>query len=548
MATKIASCSQAGLSHCQGDTSGPVIELSIGDALRVAAENWGNRIALVEGTQITEARRQWSFEQLYADASLVARALLARFSPGEHVAIWSPNRPEWVLLEFGAALAGITLVTVNPAYLPKELVYVLKRSNAAGIVLCPEYRGRDLIAVLNEVKADIPDVREVISLADWSAFLDSGDSTRSLPKVSPDDVAQIQYTSGTTGFPKGAELTHRGLVNNGRFYADVIGANAEDVWVNPMPMFHTAGCGLATLGALQTGGMHVLPAGFDPGLMLDLIEAYRGTLVLSVPTMLIRMLDHPGAKDRDLSSWRLATLGGAPVPPELVHRAVTDFNIDVAIGFGQTESSPYITHTLPRDSNPQWIDTVGRPLPQTEVKIVDPATGETVPIGVTGEVCAKSICVMKGYFGDLKATAQAIDTQGWLHTGDLGSLDAQGYLRIQGRIKDMIIRGGENIYPREIEDVLCTHPGVSLASIIGVPDAQWGEVVVAFVQPRQGCKLSSDELSEFCRARLASYKTPRVWRFVDRFPQTASGKIQKFVLRDEYMASTGHGQSSQEGR
>jgi fatty-acyl-CoA synthase len=537
MATRVESCTQAVLSHCQGNTSEPVTELSIGDVLRLAADKWGDRIALAEGIPITDSPRQWSFGQLYDEACLVARALLARFSPGERVAIWSPNCPEWALLEFGAALAGVTLVTVNPAYLPKELAYVLRQSNATGIVLCPEYRGRDFTGMLSEIKADIPAVREVISLADWPAFLDSGKSARSLPKVSPGDVAQIQYTSGTTGFPKGAELTHRGLVNNGRFYANVIGANADDIWINPMPMFHTAGCGLATLGALQTGGTHVLPAGFDPGLMLDLIEAWRGTLVLCVPTMLVRMLDQSGDRDRDLSSWRLATLGGAPVPPELVRRAITEFDIDVAIGFGQTESSPYISHTLPRDPNPQWIDTVGRPLPQTEIKIVDPDSGETVPIGAIGEVCSKSICVMKGYFGNLKATTETIDAQGWLHTGDLGSLDAQGYLRIHGRIKDMIIRGGENIYPREVEDVLCIHPGVTQASIVGVPDAEWGEVVVAFVQLRPGCNVSSDELSEFCRERLASYKTPRIWRFVDHFPQTASGKIQKFVLRNDFMAS-----------
>ena len=541
MATTVASYPQAEPSHSQGDTSAPVTELSIGDALRLAANTWGNRIALVEGTQIANAYRQWSFEHLYDEACQVARALLARFSPGERVAIWSANCPEWVLLEFGAALAGITLVTANPAYLAKELAYVLRRSNATGIVLRPEYRGRDCFAVLSEIKADIPNLREVISLSDWSAFLDTGRSTRALPDVSPDDVAQIQFTSGTTGFPKGAELTHRGLVNNSRFYATVIGANATDIWINPMPLFHTAGCGLGTLGALQTGGMHILPPGFDPGLMLDLLEAHRGTLVLCVPTMLIRMLDQPGAKDRDLVSWRLTTLGGAPVPPELVRRAAAEFDIDIAIGFGQTESSPYITHTLPSDPNPHWVDTVGRPLPQTEVKIIDPATGEIVPIGVIGEVCAKSICVMKGYLGDPQATAKAIDARGWLHTGDLGSLDAQGYLRIHGRSKDMIIRGGENIYPREIEDVLYTHPGVAHAAIVGVPDAEWGEVVVAFIQLRPDYHLSSDELSEFCRARLASYKAPRVWRFVDHFPQTASGKIQKFVLREEFMASTGHG-------
>jgi fatty-acyl-CoA synthase len=537
METKVGSLPQAGLSHCQGDTGEPVLEQSIGDALRLAADTWGDRIALVEGTQITESGRQWSFTQLNEEAHLVARALLSRFSPRDRVAVWSANCPEWVLLEFGSALAGITLVTVNPAYVAKELAYVLRQCNAAGIVTYPEYRGRDFRAIIEEITADIPSVREVISLADWASFLASGESDRSLPSVSPDDVAQLQYTSGTTGFPKGAELTHRGLVNNSRFYANVIGADAKDVWINAMPMFHTAGCGLVTLGALQTGGMHVLPPGFDPELMLDLFETYRGTLMLSVPTMLIRILDQPDAKDRDLASWRLTTLGGAPVPHALARRALTELNVDVAIGFGQTESSPYITHTLPQDPHPKWIETVGRPLPQTEVKVVNSETGETVPVGVIGEACTRGICVMKGYFGDLKATAEAIDARGWLHTGDLGSMDAQGYLRIHGRIKDMIIRGGENIYPREVEDVLYTHPGVAHASIVGVPDPEWGEVVVAFVQPRTGHDLSSHELTEFCRARLAAYKTPRLWRFVDQFPQTASGKIQKFVLRDEFIAS-----------
>jgi fatty-acyl-CoA synthase len=424
---------------------------------------------------------------------------------------------------------------VNPAYVAKELAYVLGQCNAAGIVICPEYRGRDFRTTIEEIKADIPGVREVISLADWASFLASGENNGSLPSVSPDDIAQVQYTSGTTGFPKGAELTHRGLVNNSRFYANVIGADAQDVWINPMPMFHTAGCGLVTLGALQTGGMHVLPPGFDAELMLDLIETHRGTLMLSVPTMLIRMLDQRGAIDRDLTSWRLTTLGGASVPPELVRRTISEFHVDVAIGFGQTESSPYITHTLPHDPQSKWIDTVGRPLPQTEVKVVDRETGETVPIDVIGEICARSVCVMKGYFGDPKATAEAVDAEGWLHTGDLGSMDAQGYLRIHGRIKDMIIRGGENIYPREVEDVLYTHPAVAHASIVGVPDLELGEIVVAFVQPKPNHRLNTQELSEFCRARLAAYKTPLIWHFVEQFPQTTSGKIQKFVLRDEYI-------------
>jgi fatty-acyl-CoA synthase len=279
---------------------------------------------------------------------------------------------------FGAALAGVTLVTVNPAYLDKELTFVLKQSKASGIFVQPTYRQRDLLSIVDQVRSELPQLREVIPLSCWSDFLLSG-ASQALPPVAPSDVAQIQYTSGTTGFPKGARLTHRNLANNGRFYARTIGTGPGDIWVNPMPMFHTAGCGLVTLGALQTGGAHVLPTEFDPNLMLHLLETERGTITLSVPTMLIRMLDQPGISGRNLASRRLATLGGAPVPPELVRRAQTEIGLKVAIGFGQTEASPYLTHTLPDDPHPDWISTVGRPMPQTEVKIIDPDTGDTVP-------------------------------------------------------------------------------------------------------------------------------------------------------------------------
>jgi fatty-acyl-CoA synthase len=270
--------------------------------------------------------------------------------------------------------------------------------------------------------------------------------------------------------------------------------------------------------------------------MLGLFEAERGTLMLSVPTMLIRMLDHPDAATRDLSSWRMTTLGGAPVPPELVRRAQTEFGVKVAIGFGQTEASPYITHTYPDDPHPDWISTVGKPLPQTEVKVIDPHTGDTVPVDTIGEILTRGYCVMTGYFNEPDATAKALDADGWLHTGDLGSMDSGGYCRIQGRLKDMIIRGGENIYPREIEDVLFTHPALAGASVVGIPDQEWGEVVGAFVQLKPEHKATEEELIAFCRQHLAFFKVPRIWRFVDQFPHTASGKIRKFVLRDEYHA------------
>jgi len=270
--------------------------------------------------------------------------------------------------------------------------------------------------------------------------------------------------------------------------------------------------------------------------MLHLLETERGTITLSVPTMLIRMLDQPDISGRNLASWRLATLGGAPVPPELVRRAQTEIGLKVAIGFGQTEASPYLTHTLPDDPHPDWISTVGRPMPQTEVKIVDPDTGDTVPVDTVGEICARGYSVMKDYFDNPDATAKAINSDGWLLTGDLGSMDRLGYCRVQGRLKDMIIRGGENVYPREIEDVLFTHPAVSGVSVVGIPDQEWGEVVVAFVQLKPTLTTNEEELARFCRQHLASYKIPRIWKFVDQFPQTASSKIQKFELRKQYLA------------
>ncbi|MFN8633008.1 MAG: AMP-binding protein [Chloroflexota bacterium] len=520
-------------SYWPADTSEPLLETTVGDALRLSAARWPTRDALVFGTPDPTTRRRWTFAALLADAERVARTLLGRFQPGEHVAVWAPNCPEWVLLEFGAALAGLTLVTVNPAYLAAELTYVLRQSQAVGLFVAPEYRGRSLLTVAQEAGGDLPLLREVVSLADWNAFVEVGDLHQALPRVSPDDVAQIQYTSGTTGFPKGALLHHRGLTNNGRLYARRIGGSASDVWLNVMPLFHTAGCVLVTLGALQVGATHVLLPGFDPGLMLELAETERATNFGGVPTMLVALLEHPDFGRRDLSSLRSVGTGGAPVPVELMRRIEATLGVPVNIGYGQTEASPYITHTRLDDDEADRLGTVGRPLPQTEVKIVDPATGETVPTGTVGEVCTRGYLVMRGYFDDPEATAAAIDDDGWLHTGDLGLMDARGYCRIEGRLKEMIIQGGENIYPREIEAVLFAHPAVGDVAVVGIPDQRWGEVVAAFVRPAPGETPTEADLFAYCRQQLASYKTPRLWRFVEQFPQTASGKIQKFVLREQ---------------
>ncbi|GAA0844442.1 class I adenylate-forming enzyme family protein [Streptosporangium amethystogenes subsp. fukuiense] len=526
------------------------VDSTIGDALIRAASRWGGRTALVEGV-VGEHARRWTFEELLEDSIRVARALLRRFSPGERLAVWAGNGPEWIQLEFGAALAGLTLVTVNPAFRQAELSYVLEQSRASGIVVQPRYRSTELLPMADAVR-DGTQVREVISLGDWDEFRAAESGARDgLPHVAPRDPAQIQYTSGTTGRPKGALLSHRGLVANGRRYATVAGAHPNDVWVNPMPLFHTAGCGLVTLGALQTGGCHVIPAGFDADLMLDLFEAERGTIMLSVPTMLIRMLERQADRPRDVSSWRSTTLGGAPVPLDLVLRAQRELGVEVGIGYGQTEASPYITHTAGGDQDAETLATVGRPLPGTEVKIISPSSGEVAGIGELGEICTRGICVMTEYFDNAAATAEAIDADGWLHTGDLGAMDASGFVRIQGRLKDMIIRGGENIFPREIEDVLYTHPGISLVTVIGLPDAEWGETCAAFVVAADGARLTEGELDAFCRDRLASYKVPRSWHFRSELPQTASGKIQKVALRERYLAdlamgSTGGSRTSSE--
>lgn len=510
---------------------------TIGGALVDAARRWPDKLALVEGVP-SPAARQWTFNELLGDATTVAGTLLAHFQPGDRVAIFSGNRPEWVLVQFGAALAGVTVVTVNPAYGRSELLYVLKQSRAHGVIVEHD-DGRDLPGLVQVVASQLPELHTVLP-ADPAVLLDPSERDVSLPVVRHTDPAQIQYTSGTTGFPKGAVLAHHSLALNGRLYAEAIGASAEDVWINPMPLFHTAGCGLVTLGALQSGGTHVLPPRFDAAMMLDLFAEHRGTILLSVPTMLIRMLEAQSQAPRDVSSWRLATLGGAPVPTELVRRAETVFGVSVGIGFGQTEASPYITHTQPDDPHPEWFTTIGRALPGVEVRVVDPETGVVAPLNTVGEIHTRSDCVMLGYFDDQAATQKAITPDGWLRTGDLGAMDEHGYLRIEGRLRDMIIRGGENIYPREVEEVLHTHPAVSNVAVVGVPDPEYGEIVAAFVQPRPGEHPTPSDLADHCRQHLARFKVPAVWRLVNDFPQTGSGKIQKFALRESYAAGAEH--------
>ncbi|MGK3207264.1 AMP-binding protein [Amycolatopsis sp. MEPSY49] len=510
-----------------------VRELTVGSLLRAAAEAGPDAPALVEGVPDPGARRRWTYSDLLSEAEKAARALLGRFRPGERVAVWAHNIPEWVLLEMAAALAGTTLVTVNPALREKELRHVLSQSQAAGIFLVADYRGNPMAETLDRVRPGLPHLRETVLFEDWPAFRESGSPTEVLPEVNPGDPAQIQYTSGTTGTPKGAVLHHRGITNNARLsYARTLEMRPGEAFVNPMPLFHTAGCVLATLAPMASLGTQVLLPWFDPGLQLELIEAERGVVFGGVPTMLLALLGHPRFAGTDFSSVRYALAGGATVPPELVRRVEATLGVPMSIIYAQTEASPGITMTRLDDSPEDRAETLGKPLPGCEVEITDPVTGDVRAHGEIGEVCTRGYHVMTGYHGRPDQTAEVIDQAGWLHTGDLATMDDRGYLRIEGRVKEMIIRGGENIYPREIENVLLGHPAVHEVAVVGAPDPEWGEQVAAFVRLTPGETAGEAELFAHVRRHLAPHKTPRIWRFVTEFPLTGSGKIRKHVLRD----------------
>jgi fatty-acyl-CoA synthase len=516
-------------SYWPADTTSPVLPTTIGGVLRAAAGRAPRQAALIAGSPDPARRRQWRYGELLAEAERGARALRARFGPGERIAVQAGNCPEFVLLEFAAGLAGLTLVMVNPACQAGELAHVLGHSEASGIFLAAGHQGTSLPGVLATIRGRLPALREVIPLGSWAEFCAPAGGGR-LPAVDPGQPAQILYTSGTTGRPKAAVLTHRGLTNNARLAAEVIGMRAGETSVNPMPLFHVAGCGLLTLGLVQSLGTHVLMPHFDPELQLELIETYRSTALGGVPAMLAAVLGHPGRGRRDLSSLRYAIAGGAPVPASLARQLETALDVPLVITFGQTESSCSITATQPGDRPTDRAETLGRPLPQTEVKIIDPRTGQTADCGTAGEICARGYLVMDGYLDDPEATSAAIDAAGWLHTGDVGSMDERGYCRISGRIKEMIIRGGENIYPREIEEILLSHPGVAEAAVVGVPDRFWGEIVGAAIRPAAAGLPDEAELTALCRRRLAAFKTPVRWLFAGGFPVTATGKVRKDVL------------------
>lgn len=512
---------------------GPVLETTVGSVLREAAAEAGERTAVVAWGFMSGERRTWTYAALLAEAERAARALLARFEPGEHIAVYAPNVAEWLLLELGAGLAGLVLVTVNPANRTRELEYVLRQSRSVGLFHSESFRGNPLAQWVTEARPGLPELRAVVPFETWESFLQSGDPAQPLPNVSPDDPAQIQYTSGTTGDPKGALLHHRGLTNNSRIYGELVGLREGDVYAHAMPFFHTAGCVMAALGTIQGRATHAFLPAFDPGRLLELMERERATHMLGVPTMMIAMLEHTDFPRRDLSHVRVAVAGGASVPPEIVRAIEARLGAKFCIVYGQTEASPLITQTRLDDTPEDKAFTVGPPLPHAEVKIVSPATGGIARFGEVGELCARGYMVMKEYFDKPEATAAAIDAEGWLHTGDLATMDERGYCRITGRLKDMVIRGGENMFPAEIEAVLIEHPAIVEAAVIGVPDPRMGEELAAFVR-LSGEPPPVEALRAHVRARLAAPKTPRYWVFLKEFPLTGSGKIQKFVLRDRW--------------
>jgi fatty-acyl-CoA synthase len=524
------------LSHARGPTDPPLRELTLDELLAWAAETTADRLALIEGLPDPAARRQWTYAALYRDVQRTARALRARFEPGERVAVWAPNRPEWVMLEFGCAMAGLVLVTVNPGFRAHELEYVLKQSRAAGVFVVEAFRGNPMLDTVRKVAPNCPELREVVVFGEWESFLAGGDdSAMTLPEVKATDPVMIQYTSGTTGFPKGALLHHRGLVNNGAHTAERMGIRDGAVWVTTMPLFHTGGCVCCVLGAVSIRATQVLVEAFEPGLVLEMFDTYGGAAMVAVPTMLIAMLEHPAFAATDLSKVQGICSGGSLVPEALVRRFEQQLKAPFTIVFGQTECSPVASMTRPDDRVEDKAGTIGTPMPHVEVKIIDPVSGATLPVGQVGEYCTRGYHVMHGYFENPEATAAAIDADGWLHTGDLCAMDSRGYCTVEGRLKDMIIRGGENIYPRELEELLFKHPSVGEVAVVGLPDAKWGEQVAAFLRPKPGQRIVKDELVAYMRQHLSPHKTPKHWFVLDAFPLTGSGKIQKFKLRDGWV-------------
>ncbi len=519
-------------SYARGPESA-VWNRTIGELLLETAARSGTKTALVSRHQ----GLRYSWRELIAEAKRVGAGLIALgMNPGDRVGVWSTNCAEWVLLQYACALTGIVLVNVNPAYRSHELQYVLKKSRIRLLFLHERDQRADYRAILGQSLKDVECELEralYLGTADWEAMLRAGHGWEA-PVVMAGDVANIQYTSGTTGSPKGVLLTHRNLINNGRFIAERLRATDDDKICIPVPLYHCFGCVIGTMAAAVSGAAMLLPAAtFDARKTLEAVHAERATALYGVPTMFIAELALEGFGQYDLTSLRTGVMAGAPCPVEVMRKVVEEMHChQITICYGQTESSPVSTMSSVDDSIELRCTTVGRAMPATEIKIVDPASGETLPCGQQGELCSRGYLVMQGYDADEEATAKTVDAEGWLHSGDLAVMREDGCFRITGRLKDMIVRGGENIYPREIEEFLHAHPKVADVHVVGMPDARLGETVVAWVKLQPGETATEEELRRHCDGRIAYFKVPATIRFVDGFPMTVTGKVQKFRIRE----------------
>ncbi|MGB6243403.1 MULTISPECIES: AMP-binding protein [Gordonia] len=512
-----------------------VRDITLPDLIREGAHAQPERIALVDAVPDVDSRRQWTYTELVADVERYARALLADFEPGDRIALFAPNSADWIIFQQAIAMAGMIVVAANPAYRSHELEYVLKQSKAVAVFYQREYRGADLGSVVAQAREGAPGVRSAIGDDHWQAYADRGDESTALPNVQPTDPVQIQYTSGTTGFPKGALLHHKGIVNEATFVFERAGMGDGGVCINAMPMYHIGGGAVTELGTFALHGTYVVLPGFEPAAVLEAYETYRGTHGLLVPTMLLALLEHPDAKTRDLSSMQTVLSGAAAVPEALVRRVTTEWNCAFSILFGQTEMHGVISQTKVSDDPVDQATTVGQPLPELEVRLVDPVTGDVVALGEQGEICCRGYQTMLGYYDMPEETARTIDPDGWLHMGDLATMDERGFLKVTGRLKEMIIRGGMNIYPREIEELLFTHEQISDVIVLGVTHEYWGEQIAAVIRPT-GETPDAFALKQWCRERISAHKVPTLWFFTDEFPMTPTGKVQKFKVRDDIVA------------
>lgn len=541
--TTTASLHESLPSYTSGTWDAPMLGDTIGDNLDRTVAAHGDRDALID----RGSGRRWTYRELAADVDAVAAGLLGLgIVKGDRVGIWAPNCAEWTLVQYATAKIGAILVNINPAYRTHELQYVLEQAGVRMLIAAPSFKTSDYAAMIEQIRPDCATLEHVLLLGtpSWEAVVRGGAEAQAADpavlaaaqaSLSADDPINIQYTSGTTGFPKGATLSHHNILNNGYFVGELCGYTERDRVCIPVPFYHCFGMVMGNLACTSHGAAMVIPGpAFEPAATLAAVEAEACTSLYGVPTMFIAELADPGFESYDLSSLRTGIMAGSPCPVEVMKQVIERMGMsEVSICYGMTETSPVSLQTRRDDSIDQRVSTVGRVGPHLEVKIVDPATGLTVPRGEAGELCTRGYSVMLGYWNNPDKTAEVIDAARWMHTGDIGVMDADGYVAITGRIKDMVIRGGENVYPREIEEFLYTHPDILDAQVIGVPDPKYGEELMVWIRLREGADpLDADKIRAFCTGRLAHYKIPRYVHLVDEFPMTVTGKIRKVDMRE----------------